>query len=69
MPVLASSAFLETQAAISSLLPSQHNFSNNPPGPLPPPPSTRSVRPRSGSFDDPAYLVARPQPFSKRPRN
>jgi hypothetical protein len=95
MPVLASSAFLETQAVISSLPPSQHNFSNNtslshhyhristiisqsssiylaphlPPGPLPPPPSTRSVRPRSGSFDDPAYLVARPKPFSKRPRN
>ncbi|KAJ8579794.1 hypothetical protein M405DRAFT_835342, partial [Rhizopogon salebrosus TDB-379] len=38
MPVLASSAFLETQAVISSLPPSQHNFSKNPPGPLPPPP-------------------------------
>ncbi|KAJ8579909.1 hypothetical protein M405DRAFT_835250, partial [Rhizopogon salebrosus TDB-379] len=35
-----------------------------PPGPLPPPPSTRGVRPRSGSFNDPAYLVAQPQPFS-----
>ncbi|KAJ8584222.1 hypothetical protein M405DRAFT_827143 [Rhizopogon salebrosus TDB-379] len=40
-----------------------------PPGPLPPPPSTRGVRPRSGSFDDPAYLVAPTQPPSKRPRN
>jgi hypothetical protein len=39
------------------------------PGPLPPPPSTRGVRPRSGSFNDSAYLVARVQPFSKRPRN
>ncbi|KAJ8595132.1 hypothetical protein M405DRAFT_807729 [Rhizopogon salebrosus TDB-379] len=65
MPVLASSAFLETQAVISSLLPSQHNFNKNPPGPLAPPPSTRGVRPRSGSFDDPAYLVARTQPSSK----
>ncbi|KAJ8580747.1 hypothetical protein M405DRAFT_833791 [Rhizopogon salebrosus TDB-379] len=65
MPVLASSAFLEMQAVISFLPPSQHNFSKNPPGPLPPPPSTRGVRPRSGSFDDPAYLVARTQPFSK----
>jgi hypothetical protein len=27
-----------------------------PPGPLFPPPSTRGVRPRSGSFDDPSYL-------------
>ncbi|KAJ8580266.1 hypothetical protein M405DRAFT_834603, partial [Rhizopogon salebrosus TDB-379] len=69
MPVLASSAFLQTQVVISSLPPSQHNFSKNPPGPFPPPPSTRGVCPRSGSFDDPAYLVARPQPFSKRPRN
>jgi hypothetical protein len=40
-----------------------------PPGPLPPPPSTRGVRPRSGSFDDPSYLIAQPQPPSKRPRN
>ncbi|OJA20385.1 hypothetical protein AZE42_06678 [Rhizopogon vesiculosus] len=40
-----------------------------PPGPLPPPPSTRGVRPRSGSFDDPAYLVAPSQPPAKRPRN
>lgn len=40
-----------------------------PPGPLPPPPSTRGVRPRSGSFDDPSYLIAPPQPPSKRPRN
>jgi hypothetical protein len=35
-----------------------------PPGPLPPP-STLSVRSRSGSFDDPSYLIARPQPPSK----
>jgi hypothetical protein len=98
MPVLASSAFLETQAVISSLPPSLHNFSKNTPLSLPIPPlpskfhdhiaelidmprpspstrsspstpSTRGVPPRSGSFDDPAYLVARPQPFSKRPRN
>ena len=40
-----------------------------PPGPLPPPPSTRGVRLRSGSFDDPAYLVASAQPPAKRPRN
>ncbi|KAG1840242.1 hypothetical protein F4604DRAFT_1833168 [Suillus subluteus] len=40
-----------------------------PPGPLPPPPSTRGVRPRSGSFDDPSYLIALPQPPSKRLRN
>ncbi|KAG0698950.1 hypothetical protein DFH29DRAFT_71141 [Suillus ampliporus] len=40
-----------------------------PPGPLPPPPSTRGVRPRSGSFDDPSYLIAPAQPPSKRPRN
>ncbi|KAG1733247.1 uncharacterized protein EDB91DRAFT_1348880 [Suillus paluster] len=40
-----------------------------PPGPLPPPPSTRGVRPRSGSFDDPSYLIAQVQPPSKRPRN
>ena len=40
-----------------------------PPGSLPPPPSTRGVRPRSGSFDDPAYLAAPSQPPSKRPRN
>ncbi|KAG1741251.1 hypothetical protein EDB19DRAFT_1828078 [Suillus lakei] len=40
-----------------------------PPGPLPPPPSTRGVRPRSGSFDDPSYHIAPPQPPSKRPRN
>jgi hypothetical protein len=38
MPVLASSAFLETQAVISSLPPSQHNFSKNTPLSLPIPP-------------------------------
>ncbi|KAG2127246.1 hypothetical protein DEU56DRAFT_958827 [Suillus clintonianus] len=40
-----------------------------PPRPLPPPPSTRGVRPRSGSFDDTSYLIAPLQPPSKRPRN
>jgi hypothetical protein len=38
MPVLASSAFLETQAVILSLPPSQHNFSKNTPLSLPTPP-------------------------------
>jgi hypothetical protein len=38
MPVLASSAFLETQAVVSSLPPSQHNFSKNTPPSLPIPP-------------------------------
>ncbi|KAG2134077.1 hypothetical protein DEU56DRAFT_950207 [Suillus clintonianus] len=36
---------------------------------LPPPPFTRGVRPRSGSFDDPSYLIAPLQSPSKRPRN
>ncbi|KAG1859747.1 hypothetical protein F4604DRAFT_1930469 [Suillus subluteus] len=35
----------------------------------PPPPSTRGVRPCSSSFDVPSYLIAQPQPHSKRPRN
>ncbi|KAG2335960.1 hypothetical protein BDR05DRAFT_1006298 [Suillus weaverae] len=40
-----------------------------PPGPLSLPPCSRSVRPRSGSFDDPSYLIAPPQTPSKRPCN
>ncbi|KAG1882213.1 hypothetical protein F4604DRAFT_447613 [Suillus subluteus] len=38
------------------------------PGPLLAPPSTRSIRPRSGSFDEPSYLIVQPQFPSKRPR-
>ncbi|KAG2112896.1 hypothetical protein DEU56DRAFT_934861 [Suillus clintonianus] len=36
---------------------------------LPAPPSTRGVRPRSGSFNDTSYLIAPLQPPSKQPRN
>ncbi|KAG2035909.1 hypothetical protein BDR03DRAFT_961285 [Suillus americanus] len=39
------------------------------PGPLPPPPSTCGVRPRSDSFGDPSYLLVQPQSPSKRPRS
>ncbi|KAJ8596886.1 hypothetical protein M405DRAFT_804801, partial [Rhizopogon salebrosus TDB-379] len=55
MPVLTSSAFLETQVVILSLPPPQHNFSKNHHDPHPSTtPSTCGVCPRSGSLDDPA---------------
>ncbi|KAG1839991.1 hypothetical protein DFJ58DRAFT_96689 [Suillus subalutaceus] len=39
------------------------------PGPLLPPPSTRGIRPRSGSFDDPSYLIVQPQSREQQPQS